>query len=99
MKRGLVWFTEDLRVDDNETLLRAIAENDEIVNHLASLKVDFKPKSRETVINKSNPTITQKVRSEEEEKAAKEAGTETPAAEGEEGAATPAEGEDTEFKL
>ena len=31
MKRGLVWFTEDLRVDDNETLLRAIAENDEIV--------------------------------------------------------------------
>jgi deoxyribodipyrimidine photo-lyase len=31
MKRGLVWFTEDLRVDDNETLLKAIAENDEIV--------------------------------------------------------------------
>ncbi len=31
MKRGLVWFTEDLRVDDNETLLKAIEENDEIV--------------------------------------------------------------------
>lgn len=31
MKRGLVWFTEDLRVDDNETLLKAIQENDEIV--------------------------------------------------------------------
>ncbi|MFM7663617.1 MAG: deoxyribodipyrimidine photo-lyase, partial [Bacteroidota bacterium] len=31
MKRGLVWFTEDLRVDDNETLLKAIEENDEII--------------------------------------------------------------------
>lgn len=31
MKRGLVWFTEDLRLDDNETLLKAIEENDEIV--------------------------------------------------------------------
>ena len=31
MKRGLVWFTEDLRVDDNETLLKAVAENDEIL--------------------------------------------------------------------
>ena len=29
MKRGLVWFTEDLRVDDNETLFKAVAENDE----------------------------------------------------------------------
>jgi deoxyribodipyrimidine photo-lyase len=31
MKRGLVWFTEDLRVDDNETLLKAVEENDEIL--------------------------------------------------------------------
>ena len=31
MKRGLVWFTEDLRIDDNETLCRAIEENDEVV--------------------------------------------------------------------
>ena len=31
MKRGLVWFTEDLRVDDNETLYRAIEENDEVL--------------------------------------------------------------------
>lgn len=31
MKRGLVWFTEDLRVDDNETLLKALEENDEIL--------------------------------------------------------------------
>jgi deoxyribodipyrimidine photo-lyase len=31
MKRGLVWFTEDLRVDDNETLLKAIEENEEVL--------------------------------------------------------------------
>lgn len=31
MKRGLVWFTEDLRLDDNETLLKAMQENDEIL--------------------------------------------------------------------
>lgn len=31
MKRGLVWFTEDLRLDDNETLVKAMEENDEIV--------------------------------------------------------------------
>ena len=31
MKRGLIWFTEDLRVDDNETLCKAILENDEVV--------------------------------------------------------------------
>jgi deoxyribodipyrimidine photo-lyase len=31
MKRGLVWFTEDLRVDDNETLLKAIEENQEVL--------------------------------------------------------------------
>jgi deoxyribodipyrimidine photo-lyase len=31
MRRGLVWFTEDLRVDDNETLLKAIEENEEVL--------------------------------------------------------------------
>ncbi len=31
MKRGLVWFTEDLRVDDNETLLKAIEENEDVL--------------------------------------------------------------------
>jgi deoxyribodipyrimidine photo-lyase len=31
MRRGLVWFTEDLRLDDNETLLKAIEENEEVL--------------------------------------------------------------------
>ena len=31
MKRGLLWFKTDLRLQDNETLQRAIAENDEII--------------------------------------------------------------------
>ena len=31
MKRGLVWFTEDLRIDDNETLCKAVQENNEIL--------------------------------------------------------------------
>lgn len=45
MKRGLVWFTEDLRVDDNETLLNAVAENDEI------LPVYFLPERSRTQFN------------------------------------------------
>lgn len=40
MKRGLVWFTEDLRVDDNETLLKAIEENEEV------LPIYFLPNTR-----------------------------------------------------
>ena len=31
MKRALVWFKTDLRLTDNETLIRAIAENDQLI--------------------------------------------------------------------
>lgn len=31
MKRAIVWFTTDLRLHDNETLTKAIQENDEII--------------------------------------------------------------------
>ena len=31
MKRSLVWFKTDLRLDDNETLIKAITESDEII--------------------------------------------------------------------
>jgi len=31
MRRALLWFKTDLRLQDNETLVRAIAENDEII--------------------------------------------------------------------
>lgn len=31
MKRALVWFKTDLRIEDNETLVRAVQENDEII--------------------------------------------------------------------
>ena len=31
MKRALVWFKTDLRLEDNETLLQAIAQYDEII--------------------------------------------------------------------
>ncbi len=31
IKRAIVWFTTDLRLHDNETLVRAIQENDEII--------------------------------------------------------------------
>ncbi|MFT6969704.1 MAG: deoxyribodipyrimidine photo-lyase [Roseivirga sp.] len=31
MKRGIYWFRNDLRVSDNEGLVRAIAENDEVL--------------------------------------------------------------------
>jgi deoxyribodipyrimidine photolyase len=31
MKRSIVWFKTDLRLHDNETLIRAIEENDEII--------------------------------------------------------------------
>lgn len=31
MKRALVWFKTDLRLTDNETLMRAIAENDQLI--------------------------------------------------------------------
>jgi deoxyribodipyrimidine photo-lyase len=31
MKRAIVWFTTDLRLHDNETLLKAIEENDEVL--------------------------------------------------------------------
>jgi deoxyribodipyrimidine photo-lyase len=31
MKRAIVWFTTDLRLHDNETLFRAIKENDEVL--------------------------------------------------------------------
>lgn len=31
MKRGIVWFKTDLRIEDNETLIKAIEENDEVI--------------------------------------------------------------------
>ena len=30
-KKGIVWFKTDLRLHDNETLIRAIEENDAII--------------------------------------------------------------------
>jgi deoxyribodipyrimidine photo-lyase len=30
-KRSIVWFKSDLRISDNETLVKAIKENDEII--------------------------------------------------------------------
>ena len=31
MKRAIVWFKTDLRLHDNETLIKAIAQSDEII--------------------------------------------------------------------
>jgi deoxyribodipyrimidine photo-lyase len=31
MKRALVWFKTDLRLEDNETLVKAIAQSDEVI--------------------------------------------------------------------
>ena len=31
MKRSIVWFKTDLRISDNETLVRAIEKSDEII--------------------------------------------------------------------
>jgi deoxyribodipyrimidine photo-lyase len=31
MKRSIVWFKTDLRLQDNETLVQAIAQSDEII--------------------------------------------------------------------
>lgn len=31
IKRAIVWFTTDLRLHDNETLIKAIQENDEVI--------------------------------------------------------------------
>ncbi len=31
MKTGIVWFKTDLRITDNETLVKAIAQNEQIV--------------------------------------------------------------------
>ena len=31
MKRAIVWFKTDLRLHDNETLVKAIAKSDEII--------------------------------------------------------------------
>jgi deoxyribodipyrimidine photo-lyase len=31
MKRSIVWFTTDLRLNDNETLFNAIHESDEVI--------------------------------------------------------------------
>jgi deoxyribodipyrimidine photo-lyase len=60
MKRGLVWFTEDLRVDDNETLLKAIEENEEVLpiyflpdNSLEQLDIPRIGNTRMTFIKES----------------------------------------------
>ncbi|OAQ40682.1 DASH family cryptochrome [Pedobacter psychrophilus] len=49
MKRGLVWFKNDLRLNDNESLVRAIEQCDELIfcyclerNHFRELDLGFK---------------------------------------------------------
>ena len=49
MKRTLVWFKTDLRLHDNETLFKAIEENDEVLpvycidpRHFETTKAGFK---------------------------------------------------------
>ena len=41
-KRSIVWFKTDLRISDNETLVKAIQESDEIIPVYIFDEEDFK---------------------------------------------------------